>query len=45
MSATATEHALGREALDQLLGNQVRAGSDFAEGLAAFREKGRLNYS
>lgn len=39
VSATIAEHALAREALEQELGDQVRASPDFAEGIAAFREK------
>jgi enoyl-CoA hydratase/carnithine racemase len=39
ISATIAEHARSREALDQELGDRVRAGKDFREGVAAFREK------
>jgi len=39
ISATIAEHARSREALDQELGDRVRAGADFSEGVAAFREK------
>jgi enoyl-CoA hydratase/carnithine racemase len=39
ISATIAEHARSREALDQELGDRVRAGKDFSEGVAAFREK------
>jgi enoyl-CoA hydratase/carnithine racemase len=39
VSATIADHALSREALEQQLGDAVRASPDFAEGIAAFREK------
>jgi enoyl-CoA hydratase/carnithine racemase len=39
ISATIAEHALTREALEQELGDRVRASADFTEGIAAFREK------
>jgi enoyl-CoA hydratase/carnithine racemase len=39
VSATIADHALSREAMEQQLGDAVRASPDFAEGIAAFREK------
>jgi enoyl-CoA hydratase/carnithine racemase len=39
VSATIADHALAREALEQQLGDGVRASRHFAEGIAAFREK------
>jgi enoyl-CoA hydratase/carnithine racemase len=39
VSATIADHALTREALEQQLGDDVRASRHFAEGIAAFREK------
>jgi enoyl-CoA hydratase/carnithine racemase len=44
VSATIADHALTREPLEQQLGDAVRAGPDFAEGIAAFREKRRPRY-
>jgi enoyl-CoA hydratase/carnithine racemase len=44
ISTTIAEHALGREALEQELGDQVRASSHFSEGVAAFREKRPPHY-
>ena len=44
ISAMAAEHAHGREALEQQLGDRVRASPDFAEGIAAFREKRPARY-
>ena len=39
ISATIADHALSREAMDQELGDAVRAGPHFDEGIAAFLEK------
>lgn len=44
VSGTIADHALTREALDQSLGDAVRASPHFAEGVAAFREKRRPRY-
>jgi enoyl-CoA hydratase len=44
ISATIADHARGREALEQELGDQVRASAHFREGVAAFREKRRPRY-
>jgi enoyl-CoA hydratase/carnithine racemase len=44
VSATIAAHAVTREPLDQELGDAVRAGPHFAEGVAAFREKRRPRY-
>src|SRR5271165_4612637 len=44
VSATTADHALTREALEQQLGDEVRASPHFAEGIAAFREKRRPRY-
>jgi enoyl-CoA hydratase/carnithine racemase len=37
-------HARAREDMEQVLGDKVRAGRHFAEGVAAFREKRQPNY-
>jgi enoyl-CoA hydratase/carnithine racemase len=39
ISATIADHARSREALEQELGDRVRASAHFTEGIAAFREK------
>ena len=39
ISATIAEHARSREALEQELGDRVRASAHFREGVAAFRDK------
>jgi enoyl-CoA hydratase/carnithine racemase len=44
VSATLAEHARAREALDQALGDRVRASAHFHEGVAAFREKRQPRY-
>ena len=44
VSRTIVEHALAREPLEQQLGDRVRAGPHFAEGLASFREKRAARY-
>jgi enoyl-CoA hydratase len=45
ISASITDFTVGREALEQRLGDRVRASPDFAEGVAAFREKRPPNYA
>lgn len=44
ISAAIADYAKSREALEQALGERVRAGPHFAEGIAAFREKRRPDY-
>ena len=44
ISTTLAEHARSREALEQELGDRVRASAHFGEGVAAFREKRRPRY-
>ena len=44
ISATIAANALAREPLDQELGNKVRAGPDFVEGVAAFLAKRKAVY-
>jgi enoyl-CoA hydratase/carnithine racemase len=44
ISATIADHARSREALEQELGDRVRASGHFSEGVAAFREKRRPHY-
>src|SRR5713226_8476122 len=45
ISASIADYAKSREALDQALGDRVRASRHFAEGVAAFREKRKPDYS
>ena len=45
ISATVAAHALTREALDQALGDRVRASPHFKEGVSAFLEKRKPNYT
>jgi enoyl-CoA hydratase len=45
ISASIADYAQSREALDQELGDRVRASPHFQEGIAAFREKRQPNYS
>ncbi|HEY7712339.1 MAG TPA: enoyl-CoA hydratase-related protein, partial [Candidatus Entotheonella sp.] len=45
ISSTIADHALSREALDQELGDRVRASPHFKEGISAFLEKREPNYT
>ncbi len=45
ISTGIADYARSREALEQALGDRVRASRHFAEGVAAFREKRRPDYS
>jgi enoyl-CoA hydratase len=44
ISATIADHAKSREAMEQELGDAVRNGPHFREGIAAFLEKRTPNY-
>jgi enoyl-CoA hydratase len=44
ISATIADHARSREAMEQELGDRVRASAHFKEGVAAFLEKRRPSY-
>lgn len=44
ISATTADFTRSREALEQQLGDRVRASADFAEGIAAFRAKRPAKY-
>ena len=45
ISATIAAHTQSREALEQQLGDRVRASRHFAEGVSAFLEKRKPNYT
>jgi enoyl-CoA hydratase len=45
VSTTSAMHALSREAMDQELGDRVRASAHFREGIAAFLEKRQPHYT
>jgi len=45
VSTATADYAKSREALEQALGDRVRASPHFAEGIAAFREKRQPDYS
>jgi enoyl-CoA hydratase len=45
ISTGIADYATSREAMEQALGDRVRASRHFAEGVAAFREKRRPDYS
>jgi enoyl-CoA hydratase len=45
ITSTTADHARTREAMDQELGDRVRASAHFQEGVAAFREKRPPNYT
>jgi enoyl-CoA hydratase/carnithine racemase len=44
ISTAIADYAKSREAVEQALGDRVRASPHFAEGIAAFREKRKPNY-
>jgi enoyl-CoA hydratase/carnithine racemase len=44
ISSTIADHARSREAMEQALGDRVRASAEFREGVAAFREKRTPRY-
>ena len=45
ISASIADYAQSREALEQELGDRVRSGPHFKEGVAAFLEKRKPDYS